>query len=92
MKENEIIANELLVKIFNNILEIEENILKKGEFKDLSVREMHILESISKVNNSTMSEVSKDLSITVGTLTIGIDKLIRKGYVLRRRIEEDRRR
>jgi len=91
MKENEIIANELLVKIFNNILEIEENILKKGEFKDLSVREMHILESISKVNNSTMSEVSKDLSITVGTLTIGIDKLIRKGYVLRRRIEEDRR-
>lgn len=91
MKENEIIANELLVKIFNNILEIEENILKKGEFKDLSVREMHILESISKVNNSTMSEVSKDLSITVGTLTIGIDKLIRKGYVLRRRIKEDRR-
>lgn len=91
MKENEIIANDLLVKVFNNILQIEEKILKNGEFKDLSVREMHVLESISKVNNSSMSEVSKDLYITVGTLTIAIDKLIKKGYVLRKRIEEDRR-
>lgn len=91
MNENEIIANDLLVKVFNHILQIEDKILKNGEFKDLSVREMHVLESISKVDNSTMSEVSKDLYITVGTLTIAIDRLIKKGYVLRKRIEEDRR-
>lgn len=91
MTPRENIANELLVKIFNHILQIEDKILKNGEFKDLSAREMHILESISKTYNGTMSEVSKDLYITVGTLTIAVDKLIKKGYVLRRRIEEDRR-
>lgn len=91
MTPRENIANELLVKIFNHILQIEDKILKNGEFKDLSAREMHILESISKTYNGTMSEISKDLYITVGTLTIAVDKLIKKGYVLRRRIEEDRR-
>jgi len=91
MTPHENIANDLLVKIFNHILQIEDKILKNGEFKDLSAREMHILESISKTYNGTMSEVSKDLYITVGTLTIAVDKLIKKGYVLRRRIEEDRR-
>lgn len=38
-----------------------------------------------------MSEVAQDLKITVGTLTTAINKLIKKGYVERSRIEEDRR-
>ena len=39
----------------------------------------------------TMTEVAQDLKITVGTLTTAINKLIKKGYVDRKRIEEDRR-
>ena len=38
-----------------------------------------------------MSEVAQDLNITVGTLTTAINKLIKKEYVERKRIEEDRR-
>ena len=38
-----------------------------------------------------MSEVAQDLGITVGTLTTAINRLIKKGYVERSRIEEDRR-
>jgi len=38
-----------------------------------------------------MSEIAHDLSITVGTLTTAINKLIKKEYVERKRIEEDRR-
>jgi DNA-binding MarR family transcriptional regulator len=38
-----------------------------------------------------MSEVAGDLKITLGTLTTAINKLIKKGYVDRQRIEEDRR-
>jgi DNA-binding MarR family transcriptional regulator len=91
MNRNEDIANELLVKIFNDILEIEEKVLRKGEFSDLSVREMHVIESIGKKDQSMMSEVAQDLGITVGTLTTAINKLIKKGYVIRKRIEEDRR-
>ena len=39
----------------------------------------------------TMTEVARDLEITVGTLTTAINRLIKKEYVERRRIEEDRR-
>jgi DNA-binding MarR family transcriptional regulator len=38
-----------------------------------------------------MSSVAKDLDITIGTLTIAINNLVRKGYVIRSRCEEDRR-
>ena len=85
------VADELLVKIFNDILEIEESALKNGEFSDLSVREMHIIDTIGIKEQRMMTEVAKDLSITVGTLTTAINKLIKKGYVERKRIEEDRR-
>ena len=38
-----------------------------------------------------MSSVAKTLSVTVGTLTIAINSLVKKGYVERVRSEEDRR-
>ena len=38
-----------------------------------------------------MSSVAKTLSVTVGTLTIAINSLVKKGYVNRVRSEEDRR-
>ena len=85
------IVNELLVKIFNEILQIEEKTLKNGNFSDLSVREMHTIEAIGRKEKRMMSEVAQDLGITVGTLTTSINRLIKKGYVERSRIEEDRR-
>ncbi|WP_300383267.1 MarR family transcriptional regulator [Clostridium sp.] len=85
------VANELLVKIFNDILEIEESALRNGEFSNLSVREIHIIDAIGIKEQRMMTEVAKDLNITVGTLTTAVDRLIKKGYVERNRIEEDRR-
>lgn len=85
------ILNKLLVQLFNDILEIEEETLKKGVLNDLSVKEIHTIEAIGMYEERTMSEVAQDLKITVGTLTTAINKLIKKGYVERKRIEEDRR-
>lgn len=85
------VVNELLVKIFNEILQIEEKTLRSGHFSDLSVREMHTIETIGRKDQRMMSEVAQDLGITVGTLTTSINRLIKKGYVDRKRIEEDRR-
>lgn len=91
MDRNKKILNELLVEIFNDILQIEERALKQGVINDLSVTEIHTIEAIGMYTERTMSEVAQDLKITVGTLTTAINKLIKKGYVNRRRIEEDRR-
>lgn len=91
MKKDISVVNELLVKIFNEILQIEEKTLKNGHFSDLSVREMHTIEAIGRKEKRMMSEVAQDLGITVGTLTTSINRLIKKEYVERSRIEEDRR-
>lgn len=85
------ILNELLVELFNDILTIEQNALQSGEFKDLSVTEIHTIDAIGMYTRRTMSEVAQQLRITVGTLTTAINHLVRKGYVQRNRSEEDRR-
>ena len=87
----EYVLNKLLVQLFNDILQIEKNAMNNTEFKDLSITEIHTIEAIGKEGNRTMGEISNDLRITVGTLTTAINRLIKKGYVERKRIEEDRR-
>jgi DNA-binding MarR family transcriptional regulator len=85
------ILNHLMVEIFNDILTIEQTALKKGAFSDLSVTEMHTIEAIGMYHPRTMSEVAQDLKITVGTLTTAINRLVKKEYVERKRVEDDRR-
>ncbi|MBD7910535.1 MULTISPECIES: MarR family transcriptional regulator [Clostridium] len=85
------VMNKLFVQLFNDILEIEEKTLKNGPLQDISITEMHTIEGIGMYKERTMTEVAQDLRITVGTLTTAINKLIKKGYVERKRIEEDRR-
>lgn len=83
--------NEILVRLFANILDIEEKCLRRGEFKNLSISEMHVIESIGVDKDRTMSDTAKDLRITSGTLTTAVDNLVKKGYVERHRSDEDRR-
>ena len=91
MEKATTIINELLVQLFNDVLQIEESSLRSGEISDLSITEIHTIEAIGMYTEKTMSEVAQSLKITVGTLTTAINKLIKKQYVERKRIEEDRR-
>ena len=83
--------NDLLVEVFNDILVIEESELRKSRFNDLTITEMHTLEAIGMYRKKTTSEVAKELSITVGTLTTAVNRLVKKDYVERIRSEDDRR-
>ncbi|MFL0195092.1 MarR family winged helix-turn-helix transcriptional regulator [Clostridium sp. WILCCON 0269] len=85
------IINELLVDIFNDILEIEQKSLQYVAFKDLSITEIHTIEAIGMYKPRKMTEVACQLDITLGTLTTAINHLEKKEYALRRRSEEDRR-
>jgi DNA-binding MarR family transcriptional regulator len=80
-----------MLDIFDKILVTEELALSKGYFKDLSVAEMHTLESIGLYEAKTMSETAAALGVTTGTLTVAVDRLVRKNYVQRRRDDHDRR-
>ncbi|MEG0371267.1 MAG: MarR family transcriptional regulator [Clostridium sp.] len=91
MKEKRKIINELLVDIFNDILIIEQKAISYGEFKDLSVTEIHTIEAIGISDLKSMSEIAAELQITVGTLTIAINNLVKKAYVERQKSDNDRR-
>ena len=83
--------NTMLVKTFHEILELEEKAIITDEFSDISNNDMHIIEAIGLDEPRSMSSVAKDLSVTVGTLTIAINNLVKKAYVKRVRSEKDRR-
>ena len=85
------VVNDLLVETFNDILQIEMKALREGILNDLSITEIHTIDAIGMYEYRTMTEVSQDLRITLGTLTTAINKLLKKGYVDRKRGEEDRR-
>jgi len=91
MSKSKKVLNELLVELFKDILEIEQKALNEGRFSDLSITEIHTIEAIGMYKPRTMSEVANELDITVGTLTTAINNLVKKEYVERKRIEEDRR-
>lgn len=82
--------NELLVGLFNYILYIEANNLKQKGV-ELSINEVHILESIERASSNTMSHMARRLMVTSGTLTTNISRLEKKGYVERYPDAKDRR-
>ncbi|MBO1263645.1 MarR family transcriptional regulator [Proteiniclasticum sp. SCR006] len=90
MNQSKIILNELLVNLFHDILEIEEKSLRDNG-SDLTITEMHTIHAVGDERPRTMTEISRDLNVTMGTLTTGVDKLIKKGYLVRKRTEEDKR-
>lgn len=83
--------NVVLVKLFRTINTIEEQAVKQGSFKDVTVNDMHVMEAIGIGFPQNMSTVAKALMVTTGTLTISVNGLVKKGYVERVRSEEDRR-
>lgn len=72
-------------------MDIEEKAIITQEFKDLTNNDMHVIEAIGLNEPKNMTSIAKELSVTVGTLTIAMNSLVKKGYVVRERGKEDRR-
>ena len=85
------IINEYLTSIFNNVLVIEEVSLRGSRFKDNSIKEIHTVDVIGNFSDVTPSFVSKELMVTLGTVTTCLNNLERKGYIERIRSDQDRR-
>ena len=85
------LVHDYLTSIFNNVLVIEESSLRGSQFKDVSIKEMHTIDVIGTMPNATPSDISKELLVTLGTVTTSLNNLERKGYIERRRSSIDRR-
>lgn len=83
--------NEILVRLFHDIMDIEQKAIITPDFANITSNDMHVIEAIGIGEPKNMSSIARELSVTVGTLTIAMNSLVKKGYVNRNRSEEDRR-
>ena len=83
--------NEVLVNLFRDVMDIEQKAIITEEFQDITNNDMHIIEAIGMNEPKNMSTIAREISVTVGTLTIAMNSLVKKGDVLRERGKEDRR-
>lgn len=83
--------NEMLVSLFNHVMDVESQAVITEEYKDITNNDMHVIEAVGVGEKRKMSEVAKRLSVTQGTLTINVTALENKGYVVRERSEKDKR-
>ena len=83
--------NEILVHLFQNLMDIEGKCLITEEFSDMTNNDMHIVEAIGIGETKRSSEVAKLMSVTTGTLTRAVDGLVEHGYVVRTRSDQDKR-
>ena len=75
------VLHDILVRLFQEILDIERKALITSEFTDISVNDMHIIEAIGEKETKNLSTVAKSVSVTVGPLSIAINSLANQEYV-----------
>ena len=90
-KKTSRVLNEMLVKLFNNIMDAEEKAIITEEYKDITNNDMHIIEAIGIEEPRRMSDIAKRLNVTMGTLTTNMNSLEDKGYIIRERSKTDKR-
>ena len=66
--DNRKIINDVLVHLFNEILQLEEEAIITEEYKDITNNDMHIIEAVG-LDGGNMSSIAAKLKVTVGSLT-----------------------
>ena len=95
MEQKHIALNRFLVEVFNEILKTEESCIASSGIKNLSLRELHVIEAVCNAENKNSDNrataIAADLRITAGTLTTTVSLLEKKGYLQRIREAKDKR-
>lgn len=84
--------SDVLTEVYRNLLRVEEQAIKKSKL-NLSISEMHLIEAVGRGREKgrTVSEIAEDLSITLPSVTVAINKLMKRGYVEKNRCGKDGR-
>jgi DNA-binding MarR family transcriptional regulator len=82
---------EMISRLSGYMGRMEEEARDQYNFKDLTVTQMHYLETISELENPNLTELAAALKLTKPTVTVLIDKLMEKDLVYRVQSDADRR-
>lgn len=94
MDEFSLELDQLLISAYRSVLKIEELMIKSVEDQlELSISELHMLDAISRGGREglTISDIAQRLEITPPSVTVAINKMVKKGYVDKKRSEKDGR-
>jgi DNA-binding MarR family transcriptional regulator len=88
--------NNLLVELYNSVIKIEEQTISSASCMNLSINEIHLIEAIAKDvaigdAGKTISEISEIMKVTLPSITLAINKLVKKGYAEKRKSDTDGR-
>lgn len=91
MNQKRELVNTIVIDIFNEVLAIQEFALQENGI-NLSISEVHTLEAIEKAKeDNKMTDIAQLLNITASTLSINVNRLVKKGYIDKVQDEKDRR-
>jgi DNA-binding MarR family transcriptional regulator len=81
----------LIHSLYSNLMLYEIENMKTGLMKHVTFHEIHTVKAIGDYGEITMKELARHVGVRQSTMTVMVDKLIRKGYVERFGSESDRR-
>lgn len=84
--------NHLLVSTFRTIEKQEQKRISKESAVRLSAAEIHLLEAVGRGRGpKTISALAERLSITLASVTVGVNKLVKKEILQKARSQKDGR-
>lgn len=85
--------NQLLVCTYRDVGKLEEGMLHSVSGMEVSIGELHLMEAIGETKDRGLliCELAQRVELTPPTVTVAINKLALKGYVLKTKSTQDKR-
>lgn len=71
--------------------QVEEAAKEEYRFNELTLTQMHYLETINNLENPNLTELAAEMNLTKPTITVIVDRLIEKDFVVKVKSDDDRR-
>lgn len=82
--------NDAIISVYEKIGRVETLMNEKSEW-NLTINEIHILEKISENPGTNIRNLAELLGVTTATVTVAVQKLQKKGYVIKEKSQSDLR-
>lgn len=83
----------MLTETYQNIMRVEERTLSQDSRLNLSISELHLIEYVGQHSGQgvTISQLARRMGISRPTATVAVNKLVAKGYAVKRNCPSDGR-
>jgi DNA-binding MarR family transcriptional regulator len=82
---------DIIARLSRLIVQMEDEAREQFNFSELTLTQMHYLETLRNLKNPNLTELATALELTKPTVTVAIEKLAEKDYVRKVQSDADRR-